>query len=55
MHQIIEVRTESKTLFDLYRNKVETEQSSGRLERIMMKMIFAQYRYIKLLEERVGK
>ena len=55
MHQIIEVRTESKTLFDLYKNKVETEQSNGRLEQIMMMTILAQYRYIKLLEKSIGK
>lgn len=55
MRQIVEVRTESKTLFDLYRNMVQTEQSGGRLEQIMMMTILSQYRYIKLLEKRIGK
>jgi hypothetical protein len=55
LRQIVEARTESKTLFDLYRNKVQTEQFSGPFDQILVMTIVAQYRYIKLLEKRIGK
>ena len=53
--QIVEARTESQTLFDLYRNKVQTEQFSAPFDQILVMTIVAQYRYIKLLEKRIGK
>ena len=55
LRQIVEARTESKTLFDLYRNKVQTEQFSGPFDQILVMTIVFQYRYIKLLEKRIGK
>ena len=55
LRQIVEARTESKTLFDLYRNKVQTEQFSEPFDQILVMTIVAQYRYIKLLEKRIGK
>ena len=51
LRQIVEARTESKTLFDLYRNKVQTEQFSGPFDQILVMTIVAQVQIHKIIRK----